>query len=166
MPSPLERVFVALGSNIGPRRLALDFALDRLSGSPGLTLVAVSTVHDTAPVGPVAQPRYLNAVAELTSALDPSDLLALLLSIERLQGRDREHSPRWGPRTLDLDLILFGRRIINLPDLVIPHPRFAERLFVLEPLAELAPDLIPPGFSDSVATLRDRLLAASGAGNP
>lgn len=166
MSQPVERVFVALGSNIEPRRATIDSALAQLSRAPGLRLLAVSAIHDTAPVGPIAQPRFLNAVAELTSTLDPPALLALLLRVEHAHHRDRDRSPRWGPRTLDLDLILFGRRLIHLPHLVVPHPRFAERLFVLEPLAELAPDLVPPGFSDSIAALRDRCRAAAArAGN-
>ncbi len=166
MPAPVERVFIALGSNIEPRRAAIDSALAHLSRSPGLALVAVSTIHDTAPVGPITQDRFLNAVAELTTTLDPSEFLAFLLDIEQSHGRDREHFPRWGPRTLDLDLILVGRRVIDLPHLVVPHPRFAERLFVLDPLAELAPDLVPPGFSDSITALRDRCRAAAAACDP
>lgn len=163
---PPERVFIALGSNIAPRRDTIDSALVHLSGAPGITIVAVSTISDTAPVGPVAQGRFLNAVAELATTLEPPALLTLLLHIEHLHGRDRHRSVRWGPRTLDLDLILFGRRVIDLPHLVVPHPRFAERLFVLEPLAELAPDLVPPGFCDPIIVLRDRCRAVAGAGIP
>ncbi|MCL4220555.1 MAG: 2-amino-4-hydroxy-6-hydroxymethyldihydropteridine diphosphokinase [Phycisphaerales bacterium] len=167
MPEPVERVFIALGSNIEPRRAAIDSALAHLGHAPGVCVVAVSTIIDTAPVGPIDQPRFLNAVAELATTLEPPALLALLLKVEQLHGRDRSQSLRWGPRTLDLDLILFGHRVVELPHLVIPHPRFAERLFVLEPLAELAADFVPPGFADPITVLRDRCRAAvAGAGRP
>lgn len=158
--SSQERVFVALGSNIEPRAAHIQSALSCLRASCGIELVATSTIRQTDPVGPVAQGRFLNAVAELRTVLDPSALLACLLKIEQQNGRDRSRESRWGPRTLDLDILLFGDRIVSLPHLTIPHPRLAERLFVLEPLAELAPDLTLPGGQHTVQQLMERLREA------
>lgn len=155
--STAERVFVALGSNIEPRESHLDAALTAMQATHGIKVVATSCIRETDPVGPVAQARYLNAVVELRTSLDPQDLLASLLAIEHQNGRDRSKESRWGPRTLDLDIILFGDRAIWLPHLTVPHPRLAERLFVLDPLAELAPDLVPPGGHQTIQQLRDLL---------
>ena len=107
-------------------------------------MVAVSSFRETDPVGYLDQPRFLNAVAALETALEPRALLDRLLAIELELGRTRE-GPRFGPRTVDLDLLLYGDRVIDEPGLVVPHPRLAERRFVLEPLSELDPNLVVPG---------------------
>jgi 2-amino-4-hydroxy-6-hydroxymethyldihydropteridine diphosphokinase len=137
----MPRTFVGLGSNLGDRERNLHEAVERL-GEIGL--VGVSAFRDTDPVGVVEQPNFLNAVAELSSDLSPRELLDRLLQIERELGRDRTKKERWGPRTIDLDLLLYGDEVVDEPGLTVPHPRLAERRFVLEPLHELAPDLVLP----------------------
>ena len=141
---------VALGSNVGDREAHLGFALDRLSLL--LSNLHRSTWHDTAPVGVSPdQPRYLNGVVVGETSLTARELLQALLAIERAAGRTRP-SPM-APRTLDLDLILFGNERIREEGLVVPHPRFRERLFVLEPLAEVAPGWIDPESGMAVSAL-------------
>lgn len=134
--------FIAIGSNLdNPRRQVAD-AVAALSGLQGSRLVALSPWYRSAAIGPGSQPDYLNGVARLTTRLSPRHLLAALQAIEHAQGRQRtEH---WGPRTLDLDILLYGNEIIAEPDLIVPHPRLTQRNFVLYPLADLAPDLIFP----------------------
>jgi len=137
----VDRVAVALGSNLGDRRAHLDHAVASLRTL--LRKVTVSTYYDTAPAGVVGpQPLYLNAVAVGETALPARALLDALLAIEGQRGRSRPYPN--APRTLDLDLILFGETVIDEPGLVVPHPRFRERRFVLEPLAEIASDLRDP----------------------
>jgi 2-amino-4-hydroxy-6-hydroxymethyldihydropteridine diphosphokinase len=152
---------IALGSNVGDRRAHIEFGFDALARLPDSRLIARSTVIETAAAGPVPQGPYLNAAAVLDTALRPSDLLAHLLAAERERGRDREREQRWGPRTLDLDLLLFGDRIIHEPGLTIPHPRLHERLFVLEPLAEIAAGTNVPGLGQTVGGLLDQLRHAT-----
>jgi 2-amino-4-hydroxy-6-hydroxymethyldihydropteridine diphosphokinase len=143
-------VAVALGSNIGDRNAHLAFAVARLSAL--LSNIRQSRWHDTAPVGVDGdQPRYLNGVVTGQTALSARALLDELLAIEGAAGRTRP-SPM-APRTLDLDLILFGNERIEEPGLVVPHPRFRERLFVLEPLAEVAPGWIDPVTGEPVSAL-------------
>jgi 2-amino-4-hydroxy-6-hydroxymethyldihydropteridine diphosphokinase len=141
----VARAYVGLGSNLGDRERTIRRALDELGAEPGVRVVAVSTLIDTEPVGPVEQPRFLNGVAELETTLAARDLLNLLLDVERRFGRRREGVPPQGPRTLDLDLLVYGEAAIAEPGLELPHPRLHERLFVLEPLAEVAPGLEVPG---------------------
>ena len=141
----MTRAFVALGSNLGDREANLRGALAELGRTPALEVVAVSTLIDTEPVGYLDQPRFLNGVAALETELGARGLLELLLAVERSFGREREGVPVQGPRTLDLDLLLYGGLEIDEPGLRVPHPRLHERLFVLEPLAELAPGLEVPG---------------------
>ena len=136
--------FVGLGANLGDRETTLRSALDRLSAEPGVELVAVSSFRDTAPIGFTDQPLFLNAAAAVETTLSAHDLLDRLLAIERRLGRTRE-GPRFGPRTIDLDLLLYGAERIEEEGLEIPHPRLHERLFALEPLADLEPDLVVPG---------------------
>lgn len=141
----MERAYVGLGSNLGDREQTLRAALDELAAEPAVEVVAVSTLIDTEPVGLTAQPRFLNGVAAVETALSARDLLGLLLELERRFGRVREGVPAQGPRTLDLDLLLYGDARIDEPGLHVPHPRLHERDFVLTPLAEVAPGLEIPG---------------------
>jgi 2-amino-4-hydroxy-6-hydroxymethyldihydropteridine diphosphokinase len=143
----VTRAYVGLGANLGDRERTLRAAVGALAAEEGIEVVAVSTPRDTDPVGVGEQPRYLNGVAELETALSPHRLLERLLEVEQRFGRVRvpgEH----GPRTLDLDLLLYGDDELDEPGLTIPHPRLHERGFVLEPLAELAPGLVVPGRGD------------------
>jgi 2-amino-4-hydroxy-6-hydroxymethyldihydropteridine diphosphokinase len=134
----MTTTYVGLGSNLGDReRLIRDAS--QLIGAARL-----STIIETKPWGHEDQPLFLNAVAEVETGLEPLPFLTFLLDVERRLGRERV-GPRWGPRTIDLDLLLFGERILDEPGLVVPHPRLLERLFALEPLAELVPDLEIPG---------------------
>ena len=144
------RVAVAAGSNLGDRRAHLDWAFDALRGH--LDGLRVSSYYETEPVDvPGPQPPYLNAAAVGETALAPAELLAVLLDLERARGRVRP-SPR-APRTLDLDLILYGDLVQSAPGLELPHPRFRERRFVLEPLAELAPEWRDPVTGKTVIEL-------------
>jgi 2-amino-4-hydroxy-6-hydroxymethyldihydropteridine diphosphokinase len=135
----MTRAYVGLGANLGDRERTIRRAVELLPD-----VVAVSQLIETDPVGYVDQPRFLNGVAALETELPPRALLERLLEIERSLGRTRD-GPRFGPRTIDLDLLLYGDEQIDEPGLTVPHPRMHERRFVLEPLAELAPDLIVPG---------------------
>ena len=141
----MVKAFVGLGSNLGEREVTLRAAIGRLRGLPDVDVIQVSSFRDTEPVGPVDQPRFLNGVVELETGLTARALLGALLELERAFGRDRSAGPPHGPRTLDLDLLLYGAETINEPLLNVPHPRLHERQFVLEPLAELDPDLEVPG---------------------
>ena len=145
---------VALGSNLGDRQAHLDFAISRLRQL--LEDIQISPVHETEPVGvPDDQPPFLNAAVIGRTTLGASELLAALLAIERDAGRQRPFPG--AARTLDLDLILFGERVIDQPDLHVPHPRFRERRFVLEPLVEIAPGLQDPVTGLTVVELLKRL---------
>ena len=140
----MTRAYVGLGANLGDREAMLRAALEQLAAEPGVEVAAVSAFRDTAPVGLVDQPRFLNAVAAVETELPARELLERLLGVERRLGRTRE-GPRFGPRTIDLDLLLYGDAELAEPGLEVPHPRMHERLFVLEPLAELDPNLVVPG---------------------
>ncbi|MEY2747521.1 MAG: 2-amino-4-hydroxy-6-hydroxymethyldihydropteridine diphosphokinase, partial [Planctomycetota bacterium] len=147
---------IALGSNVGAREEHLAHALRRLSEAEGTRLVRASSWIETEPVGgPSGQGRYLNGACLVETTLEPRALLALLHEIERERGRERAREERNGPRTLDLDLILCGDLVVSEADLQVPHPRWRERAFVLEPLAQVAPDLRDPLDGASVAELRD-----------
>jgi len=150
---------VGLGSNLGDRAATIRCAIEELSRLSRTRLVASSSLHETAPVGGVPQGPYLNAAAVIETSLSPRELLGQLLRIERAAGRDRAKEQRWGPRTLDLDLILFAARIISEPDLKVPHPLMHERMFVLEPLAEIAPRAVHPVLNRTVIELRDAFSA-------
>lgn len=151
-----ETVYVALGSNLGARERHLDEAVAALRATEGVRDVVLSAVYETDAVGPGEQGPYLNAVARLVTSLPPRALLEHLLLIET--GRGRARGPeRNAARTLDLDLLLYGDRTIDEPALQVPHPRMCQRGFVLEPLRELAPDLVPPGASESVEQLARRV---------
>ena len=138
------RAYVGLGSNLEDPPSQVRRAFQALAALPACRCVARSPWYRTAPVGgPSGQPDYLNAVAALDTALDPDALLAALQEIESAQGRMR--NVRWGPRTLDLDLLLYGTLIRDDPRLTLPHPRLHERAFVLYPLYDIAPTLLHPG---------------------
>jgi 2-amino-4-hydroxy-6-hydroxymethyldihydropteridine diphosphokinase len=141
----VTRAYVALGANLGDRERTIRAALAALDETQGVEVAAVSTLTETEPVGYLDQPRFLNGAAALETTLSPRELLDLLLAVERRFGRAREGVPPQGPRTLDLDLLLYGDARIEAPGLRIPHPRLHERRFVLEPLAELDPSLEVPG---------------------
>ena len=141
----MTRAYVALGANLGDRERTIRAALVALDAAPGVRVAAVSTLRETDPVGYLDQPRFLNGAAALDTSLAPRELLDLLLAVEQGLGRAREGVPPQGPRTIDLDLLLFGTARIEEPGLQIPHPRLHERRFVLEPLAELDPSLEVPG---------------------
>jgi 2-amino-4-hydroxy-6-hydroxymethyldihydropteridine diphosphokinase len=138
------RAYVGLGSNLGDRDTTIRRAVELLGGRPGIEVVAVSTLRETDPVGYEDQPRFLNGAVALEVDLTARALLDELLAVERRLGRDRAREARWGPRTIDLDLLLYGDETVDEPGLTVPHPRLAERLFVLEPLYELVPDLTLP----------------------
>lgn len=141
-PSPVQ-AYVALGSNLdGPAR-RVENAIADLGKLPATRLLARSALYRTAPVGYADQPDFVNAVALLETALDPESLLASLFDLEKAAGRERRIAN--GPRTLDLDLLLHGSRVMNTGALTLPHPRMHERAFVLLPLAEISPDLEIPG---------------------
>jgi 2-amino-4-hydroxy-6-hydroxymethyldihydropteridine diphosphokinase len=130
--------YVGLGANLGDREETIRAAVAELPD-----VVAVSPLRETDPVGVTDQPQFLNGVAALETELAPRELLDVLLAVERRLGRERRE--RWGPRTIDLDLLLYGDEVIDEDGLKIPHPRLHERRFVLEPLADLAPQLVVPG---------------------
>jgi 2-amino-4-hydroxy-6-hydroxymethyldihydropteridine diphosphokinase len=149
----VTRAYVGLGANLGDRERTLRAAVDALTAEEGIAVVSVSTLRETEPVGVGEQPRFLNGAAELETTLTARELLDRLLAVEQRFGRVRipgEH----GPRTLDLDLLLYGDEVIDEPGLAVPHPRLHERRFVLEPLAELAPGLLVPGRGDMESLLR------------
>ena len=166
-PSPVK-AYVALGSNLGDRQAHLEAALAALAESEAISVLRVSPIYETDPVDPAAVPaggdaevaggsqqRYLNAVAEIETTLDAPTLLERLLCIEASQGRSR------GPianlaRSLDLDLLLWGNVVVDLPGLVIPHPRMHQRSFVLDPLCDLVPDAVHPLLGETIATLAQR----------
>ena len=139
----MVRAYVGLGSNMGDRERMLWSAVHMLAFNPEVDVVAVSSIRETEPVGIADQPRFLNAAAAIETELESRALLELLLSIERELGRTRD-GPRFGPRTIDIDLLLYGDEIVDEPGLTVPHPRLHERRFVLEPLAELDPGLTVP----------------------
>jgi len=134
------RAYIGLGSNLGDRLAYLQLGLDGLTRFPGTTLVGVSRVYETAPVGGPAQDAYLNAVAAIETDLDPNELLAQCQHVEELAARERKE--RWGPRTLDVDILLIEGVVVNAEHLTIPHPRMWERGFVLAPLRDVAPELV------------------------
>jgi 2-amino-4-hydroxy-6-hydroxymethyldihydropteridine diphosphokinase len=149
------RAWIGLGGNLGDPVRTIESAMCELERVERSRLVRRSSLYRSAPWGGIEQPQFVNAVAELETRLGARELLDALLVIERRHGRTRD-GVRWGPRTLDLDLILHGEHIVREDGLVVPHPRLAERAFVLAPMAELAPDLHVPGHG-RVADLLARL---------
>lgn len=158
------RALLALGSNLGDREANLRAALAHLAADGRVRIVAVSRLAETDPVGGPPQGRYLNGAAIVETDLAPAALLAAMLDAERAAGRTRDPASglaggyvRWGPRTADLDLLLADDLVIDTPDLVVPHPRMAERRFVLAPAAEIAPDWVHPVLHRTMAALLEDL---------
>src|SRR6266404_218940 len=151
--------FIGIGSNLGDRRSLCLEALRRLEKLPSIRIIAVSSLYETEPVGEGYSSSFLNGAAELSTTLSPRELLTAVLSIEADLGRDRsrEGSKVGRDRTIDVDILLFGDLVLHEPGLTIPHPRLHERRFVLEPLADIAPDVIHPVFKERVSDLLKRL---------
>lgn len=149
----MSKVAIAVGSNVGDREAHVDYAAARLGDF--LSNLSPSRWYETAPVGVGEQDPFLNGAIVGETALSPRQLLDVLLQIERERGRARPHPG--APRTLDLDLILYDRQVVDEPGLQVPHPRFRDRLFVLDPLAEIAADWIDPETGLSIRALRDTL---------
>ena len=145
--------YVGLGANLGAREETLRRAVALLGEAEGVDVRTVSELRETEPVGVVDQPPFLNGAVELETTLSPRELLDLLLEIERSLGRVR--SERWGPRVIDLDLLVYGGEVVDEPGLRVPHPRLHERRFALEPLAELDPGLEVPGRASVSALLAE-----------
>jgi 2-amino-4-hydroxy-6-hydroxymethyldihydropteridine diphosphokinase len=138
-----KSAFVGIGSNLGDREGNLRQAVELLSAEDGIDVVAVSEIRETDPVGPVEQGPFLNGAVRIETDLAPRELLERLLAVEERLGRVRRE--RWGPRTIDLDLLLYGDDVVDEPGLTVPHARLHERRFALEPLSDLAPSLEIPG---------------------
>ncbi|MHB0912563.1 MAG: 2-amino-4-hydroxy-6-hydroxymethyldihydropteridine diphosphokinase [Armatimonadota bacterium] len=135
-------MFLGLGSNLGDRAENIREAVDRLGALPGVRVVRVSSLYETAPVGLTDQPDFINAAVEVETDLPPCRLLDAILEIERSMGRVRD--VRWGPRVVDIDILIYDEVECATPELTLPHPRMMERAFVMAPLAEIAPELVLP----------------------
>jgi 2-amino-4-hydroxy-6-hydroxymethyldihydropteridine diphosphokinase len=149
----MPRAYIGLGANLGDRQVTVRAAVAALDAMDGIEVVAVSSFRETDPVDYLDQPRFLNAAVAVETSLAPRELLDALLAVERSLGRTRE-GPRFGPRTIDLDLLLYGGESFDEPGLTVPHPRLHERVFALEPLAELDPGLLIPGKGPLESLLR------------
>jgi 2-amino-4-hydroxy-6-hydroxymethyldihydropteridine diphosphokinase len=153
---------VAIGSNLGDRRANVEAAVEGIRNLEGVRDVVVSSIHETDPVGGPPQGRFLNAAVRFTTIRDARGVLAQLLGIEMSLGRVR--GERWGPRTIDLDLLTCGDEVSDDPEVRVPHPRMCERRFVLEPLVEIAPDVRHPSEGRTMRELLDRLLGSENSG--
>jgi 2-amino-4-hydroxy-6-hydroxymethyldihydropteridine diphosphokinase len=140
----VTRAYIGLGANLGPKEVTILRAIDLLGAEPGIEVLELSQLRETEPVGVVDQPAFLNGAVALETSLTPWELLDVMLRIEQELGRARDVE-RWGPRTIDLDLLVYGGEELDEPGLRIPHPRLHERRFALEPLADLEPELEIPG---------------------
>jgi 2-amino-4-hydroxy-6-hydroxymethyldihydropteridine diphosphokinase len=152
--SPFAEALIALGGNVGDVRSTFNRAVAMLCDGGEVRFLARSSNYRTPPWGVTDQPPFVNAVIAVATSLSPHDLLARALKVERAFGRDRERERRWGPRTLDLDLLAYDDLVLHSPDLTLPHPRLFERAFVLVPLAEIAPDRVIAGVRVSDALKR------------
>ncbi len=153
----MERIFLGLGSNLGERIANIKRAFTLLGAVSGLRLVRASSLIETAPVGYTDQPDFINAVVEIETSMEPGILLSAIQGIEKQMGREK--TIRFGPRIIDIDILLFGDRVIDGPGLTIPHPRMHERAFVLGPLSEIAPEVMHPVLKQRIADILARLLA-------
>jgi 2-amino-4-hydroxy-6-hydroxymethyldihydropteridine diphosphokinase len=151
----MERILIAIGSNLGDSVQICVAAIERLRKHPDLQVLGTSSLYRTSPLMHADQPWFINGVVLGETALLPQDLLRVIQEMEQDFGRDRQI--RWGPRTLDLDLLAYGDHEVNLPELTIPHPQLHQRRFVLEPLLEIAPDWVHPTLNVSVRDLLHRL---------
>ena len=151
----IHLAYIGFGSNIGDRLKHLQNAIHALSKMEGIVLEQISSIYKTAPVGYEAQGQFLNGVAAIQTSLSPLSLLQTLKDIETVIGR--QHRIRWGPREIDLDILIYGDLCVQTEELVIPHPEMHLRGFVLVPLAEIAPNLVHPVFQESIQTLLNRL---------
>ena len=150
-----QTAYLGLGGNLDGSTTAIASALALLDAHPHIDVLAVSSLYQTAPIGLTTQPDFVNAVARIETRLAPEDLLSTTLHIENLLGRIR--TERWGPRVIDIDVLLYGHREISTPRMTVPHARMHERAFVLVPLAELEPDLRIPGSTEPVLVAAERL---------
>lgn len=150
-----HRAYLALGSNIGDREGYIKKAVELLKAHPQIRVLAVSPLYNTAPVGFIDQPDFLNGAVAVDTVLMPHELLDVCLGIEKRLGRVR--TVRWGPRTIDIDLLLYDDLVINGEDLALPHPRMHERAFVLQPLCDIAPDAVHPVYNKTIKKLYEAL---------
>ena len=153
--NPFHLVYIGFGSNIGDRLVHIQNAIHALSKTEGIALQKISSVYKTDPIGYEAQAQFLNGVAAIQTSVPPLSLLHILKDIETTIGR--QHRIRWGPREIDLDILIYGDLCFQTEKLVIPHPEMHHRRFVLAPLAEIALDLVHPVFQETVHTLLERL---------
>jgi 2-amino-4-hydroxy-6-hydroxymethyldihydropteridine diphosphokinase len=158
----MTRAFIGLGSNLGDREAQIRRAIEEMRRVPRTMVARVSSLYDTAPVGDVDQPRFLNAVAWVETDLTPGELLWNLLLVEQRLGRVRVKAKRWGPRTIDLDLLFYGDQVLEEPGLTLPHPEAHQRAFVLLPMAELDPEYVHPVSGETVAAMLERVPPSAG----
>jgi 2-amino-4-hydroxy-6-hydroxymethyldihydropteridine diphosphokinase len=158
----MTKAFIGLGSNLGERESHIRRAVEELSKAPRTKFVKISSVYDTAPVGDIDQPRFLNAVACVETDLTAGELLWNLLLIEQRLGRVRTKTRRWGPRTIDLDLLFFGDEVLEEPGLTVPHLEAHTRAFVMAPMAELDPEFVHPTLGETIAVILARLPKETG----
>lgn len=153
----MSEALLSIGSNIGDRAAHLTDAVRRLGAEQGITVKAVSPFYRTAPVGPVVQDDFINGAVRIVTELQPEELMRRCLAIEAQMGRDRANAVRWGPRLIDIDIILFDDITMHTDTLELPHPRFRERAFVLVPMVDIAPEWVVAGQSlAEIASTMDR----------
>ena len=157
------RAYLGLGSNLGDRRANIEEAVRRLNDTAAVRVTRVSSMYDTEPVGGPPQPRYLNAACEVETELTPHELLRAAFAVEDAMGRTRE--VHWGPRNIDIDILLYGELVIQDEELTVPHPRMTERAFVLRPLADIAPHVRHPETKKDIRTTLADIQAKSGDKN-